>query len=60
MVLKGSDECDLPCNDDVKYDRLDHTVDRSENICGNVPGWIYYLCGGSTSGISEDQKGSDG
>ena len=39
---------------------IDNFFKISKDICGNVPGWIYYLCGGSTSGISEDQKGSDG
>ena len=29
-----------------------HTVDRSENICGNVPDRICYLWGGSVSRIS--------
>lgn len=38
-------ERNLPCNDDGKSDRMDHTVDRSENICGNVPDRICYLWG---------------
>ncbi len=33
----------------MEVDRMDHTVDLSKDICGNVPDRIHYLWCGSTS-----------
>ena len=42
-IENGCYERNLPCNDDGKSDRMDHTVDRSKDICGNVPDRIQLL-----------------
>ena len=47
-------ESTVPGSDAAEYFRMDCSVDRSDDLCEDVWGWICNLCRSSTSGISQD------